>query len=434
MLKRIIPVLILIAVVVFCGFWFSGQSAALKLASPVVAIGTATPIRVEASDPNGLKSFTAILKQNGQSQVVFRDQKASKQPSRTYSFDAGKKQASFLKEGSASLILRAASNDLRGRTTTLAQNVKVILRPPTIVADGRQHYINQGGTGLVVLDLGGNWNQAGVRVGKVSVGSFPMPGQQDNSNHRFALFPFPWNASADTMPVAFAKNAAGTEATASFAVKITPKEFRHRKVNVTDRDMQKVVGALDPNGSGSLLDRFLKLNRQMRKANTAKIFSLRNDTEARILWSGPFVPPEGAREAFFADDRSYFYKGKKIDEEVHLGYDIAGTSHMPVKAANSGRVIYAAPLGIYGNCVIIDHGYSLDSLYGHMSKLLVKPGDMVKKGQQIGISGSTGMAFGDHVHFSMIVDGIQVNPKEWWDPHWIQGHILNPMRATNTHE
>ncbi|MGH9581759.1 MAG: M23 family metallopeptidase, partial [Bryobacteraceae bacterium] len=91
------------------------------------------------------------------------------------------------------------------------------------------------------------------------------------------------------------------------------------------------------------------------------------------------------------------------------------------------RVKPAGPLGIYGNCVIIDHGYSLDSLYGHMSKLLVKPGEMVKKQQQIGISGSTGMAFGDHVHFSMLIDGIEVNPKEWWDPHWIQDRILSKI-------
>ncbi|MGH9582802.1 MAG: M23 family peptidase, partial [Bryobacteraceae bacterium] len=157
MLKRIIPILALAAVAVFCVFWFSGRSAVLKLSSPVVAIGTETPVTAEASDPNGLKSFTAAIEQNGQTQVVFRDRNQSKQPSRSFAFNAGKKQASFLKEGSARLILRATSNDFRGRTTTLAENVKVLLQPPTIAADGRQHYINQGGAELVVLDLGGDW-------------------------------------------------------------------------------------------------------------------------------------------------------------------------------------------------------------------------------------------------------------------------------------
>ncbi len=100
---------------------------------------------------------------------------------------------------------------------------------------------------------------------------------------------------------------------------------------------------------------------------------------------------------------------------------------MSVTAANSGRVIYADRLGIYGNCVIIDHGYSLQTLYGHMSKIDVKVGDMVQKEQHIGVSGATGMAFGDHVHFSMLVQGMQVNPKEWWDEHWIHDRILSKL-------
>ncbi len=142
---------------------------------------------------------------------------------------------------------------------------------------------------------------------------------------------------------------------------------------------------------------------------------------------GPFIPIKGARESFFADRRSYYYNGKKVDEQVHLGYDLAATTNMPVKAANSGKVIWADRLGIYGNCVIIDHGYSLQSLYGHMSRIGVKVGDMVRKEQQIGVSGSTGMAFGDHVHFSMLIAGVQVDPKEWWDEHWIHDRILSKI-------
>jgi murein DD-endopeptidase MepM/ murein hydrolase activator NlpD len=165
----------------------------------------------------------------------------------------------------------------------------------------------------------------------------------------------------------------------------------------------------------------------MRRSNNQQIYDLRNNTEKRILWSGPFVPVKGARESYFADRRSYIYNGRKVDEQVHLGYDLAQTTNMPVKAANSGKVIYADRLGIFGNCVIIDHGYSLQSLYGHMSRIAVKVGDMVQKEQQIGVSGSTGMAFGDHVHFSMLIAGVQVDPKEWWDEHWIHDRILSKI-------
>jgi murein DD-endopeptidase MepM/ murein hydrolase activator NlpD len=254
-----------------------------------------------------------------------------------------------------------------------------------------------------------------------------MPGQPENSNHRFSLFPFPWDVPADTIPLAFVRNSAGTEVTTTFWVKVFPKQFHHTNIQLNDHNLQKVVGELDPNGTGSLIDRFVKINNELRKANTKTIYDLHTNTEHRILWSGPFIPIKGTRESYFADDRSYFYGGKKVDEQVHLGFDLAQTTNMSVTAANSGKVIYADRLGIYGNCVILDHGYSLQTLYGHMSRIDVKVGDMVQKQQHIGVSGATGMAFGDHVHFSMLIAGYQVNPIEWWDDHWIKDRILSKI-------
>ncbi|MBV8072123.1 MAG: M23 family metallopeptidase [Acidobacteriaceae bacterium] len=434
MLKYVLAVVAAIILIVFGLVWFSGKKAEVKLARPVAAIGTSTTVLVQVNDPAGVKRFTAAVEQNGQKQKLFEDTSKSKQKGVIYSFDAGQKQASFLKEGPATLILQAKSNDFRGATTTLEQSVNVVLKPPTIVADGHQHYINQGGSELVVLDLGGNWTEAGVRVANYSAGTFPMPGEPDSSNHRFSLFPFPWDVSAQTIPLAFARNGAGTEVTTTFWVKVFPKKFRASNIQLNDRELQKVVGELDPSGSGSLIDRFVKINREMRRANAQQIYELHNNTEHRILWNGPFIPIKGARESYFADRRSYYYNGKKVDEQVHLGYDLAATTNMPVKAANSGKVIWADRLGIYGNCVIIDHGYSLESLYGHMSKIGVKVGDTVQKEQQIGISGSTGMAFGDHVHFSMLVDGVQIDPKEWWDEHWIHDRILSKIGPNATAE
>ena len=117
-----------------------------------------------------------------------------------------------------------------------------------------------------------------------------------------------------------------------------------------------------------------------------------------------------------------------MDEQVHLGFDLSVTQHVPVEAANDGQVVYASDLGIYGNCVVIDHGYGLQSIYGHLSSIDVKPGDMVKQKQSLGRSGSTGLAGGDHLHFSMQVDGVQVNPVEWWDDHWIKDRIRSKLQ------
>ncbi len=427
MSKRILVIVGVVALLIFGVIFFSGKQPSLKLAKPLPGIGVASSVSVQVEDPVGIKGFSAALEQEGQHQTVFEDKTQSAQQSRIYTFTAGKKLAPFLKEGPAKLVMKAKSNDLWGGTKTLSLDVPIMLKPPLVSADGFQHYINQGGAELVVLELGGNWTEGGVRVANYAVGSFPMPGQPDSSSHRFSLFPFPWDVSPDATPLAFARNGAGTEVSTSFWVKLFPKKFRDSDIKVTDDNLRKVVGDLDPEGTGSLPDRFVKLNREMRRANTQTIYELRTHTEERILWSGPFIPVKGTRESYFADRRSYIYKGKKIDEQFHLGYDLAQTAHTPVKAANSGKVIYAERLGIYGNCVIIDHGYSLQSLYGHMSQIQVKVGDTIGKQQQIGISGSTGMAFGDHVHFSMLIGGYQVDPKEWWDEHWIHDRILSKI-------
>jgi murein DD-endopeptidase MepM/ murein hydrolase activator NlpD len=152
---------------------------------------------------------------------------------------------------------------------------------------------------------------------------------------------------------------------------------------------------------------------------------LRLKTEGRFLWSRPFRQLANTQvEAQFADHRRYLYRGAKVAEQDHLGFDLAATANVPVVAANDGKVAFADFLGIYGNCVVIDHGYALQSIYGHLNTIGVKAGDAVKQGQEIGRSGSTGLAGGDHLHFSMQVDGVQVNPTEWWDEHWIHDRVL----------
>jgi murein DD-endopeptidase MepM/ murein hydrolase activator NlpD len=340
-------------------------------------------------------------------------------------FQIGKQQAPALHDGKARLIIETVSNDLRGRVDSIESDVQIVTQPPRIAADGAQHYINQGGSELVVFTPSGYVTESGVRVGKYTFRSFPLASQ---TKQRFSLFAYPWDLPADTVPVAYARNPAGAEATARFWYKVFPKKFRSRDLPIDDAFLEKVVNQIDPGGSGDLLARFLKINGEMRRKNNQTLADLRLKTADRFLWSGPFLPlTNAAVESSFADKRSYIYKGKKVDEQVHLGFDLAVTLHVSVPAANDGRVVWADNLGIYGNCVVVDHGYGLQSIYGHLSEIAVKPGDMVKKSQSLGKSGSTGLAGGDHLHFSMQVDGVQVNPIEWWDEHWIKDRILSKV-------
>ena len=135
----------------------------------------------------------------------------------------------------------------------------------------------------------------------------------------------------------------------------------------------------------------------------------------------------GSSRAGYADHRTYFYNGKAVDQQVHLGMDIASTRRANVRAANTGEVIFADYLGIYGNMVLVDHGQGLFSLYSHLSQINVSVGDKVDQKTVLGLTGTTGMAGGDHLHFSMLVHGVFVTPKEWWDQHWIEVTIEEPI-------
>lgn len=408
----------------------------MRMEPAVTVIGTNTPVTVKVESPHGIRHLTAYVEQNNDRQTVFEQRNPShrlffwgKQAPQVITFAAGKSKAPALRDGKARLVVEAQANDFRGSTGTVAQDVEVITTPPRVSADGFQHYINQGGMELVTFTPAGNWNDAGVKVGKYSFRSFPVPGRP---GERFSMFAYPWDLGPDVAPYAFAANPAGVVARGTFWYKIFPRKFRVRDFELTDAIMEKLVNQIDPSSTGTLLERFLKINGEMRRKDNQILADQRFKTEEKILWNGPFIRL-GKEEAMFADVRNYIYQGKKVDQQVHLGYDLSNVQHEAVQAANDGRVVYASDLGIYGNCIVVDHGYGLQSIYGHLSEISVKPGDMVKKGQTMGHSGSTGLALGDHVHFSMQVDGVQVNPVEWWDEHWIQDRILSklaPVAAT----
>ncbi|MBC7927834.1 MAG: M23 family metallopeptidase [Bryobacteraceae bacterium] len=424
-------VAVVLLVLVAAGY-LTSVAPAVQFQPAITAIGDATPVNLRVTSPHGVREVNIAVEQSGKRYNLF--QKSN--PSRRWSFfrasdepvvisaQIGKKQAPELKEGTARLIATAVGNDFAGKTASTSTDVQIILQPPAVSADGFQHYVNQGGMELVTFITSGSWNEAGVRVGKYTFRSFPLPGKGENE--RFAMFAFPWDVSPETIPVVYARNTAGAEATARFWFKLFPKKFRSRELPLEDRFLTKVVAELDPNGSGSLSDRFLKINGEMRRQNNQQLADLRLKSEPKVLWQGPFFRL-GKVESFFADQRTYLYNAKKIDQQMHLGFDLSDVQGAPVRAANSGRVLHSGPLGIYGNCIVLDHGYGLQSIYGHLRQIDVKPGEMIAKEQVMGKSGDTGLAGGDHLHFSMQIDGVQINPIEWWDAHWIQDRILSKL-------
>jgi murein DD-endopeptidase MepM/ murein hydrolase activator NlpD len=408
------------------------SSSATVTVDPVRVIGQNTPVVVHVTSPHGVRRLTAELEQNGSRYAAFESSRPARRlfffrsndAAPVFKFTVGKSKTPALHDGKARLIVSAKANDFRASTETVALDVDVNTQPPRVSVDGFQHYVNQGGAELVTFTVSGYWTEAGVRVGQYTFRSFPLPGRP--ASERFSIFAFPWNEPVSTVPVVYASNPSGAEAKGHFWCKVFPKSFRTRDLDLSDQFLDKVVDEIDPNGSGDKLARFLKINGDLRKQNNQTLADLRLKTNEKVLWNGAFWR-YGKTESFFADSRNYVYKGKVVDHQTHLGFDLSDLQHAPVVAANDGQVVFAGNLGIYGNCIVVDHGYGLQSIYGHLSEIAVKPGDMVKKGVAMGKSGATGLAGGDHLHFSMQVDGVQITPVEWWDEHWIHDRILSKL-------
>ncbi len=424
-MRKVIIILIAFAFVIVALLVFVLRSPRpeIDLVSPVAVVGAATPISVHVRDRHGVQRVEAYLEQNGTRYQVWEDPHPSVQSDNTWTFTAGVKTTPQLQDGKANLVVEASSNDFLGKTGRWQAEITVVAPPPSVSADSEQHYLYLGMADLATFTVSGTWTEAGVRVGDEKFRGLPMPGGKPGM---FSLYAFAWNIPMGTVPVVYASNGR-TEVTGPLVVQFPKKEqpkYTTHDLQVGEAFLQKVVSELDPNGTGDPIQRFVRINSEMRRSNNQTLSDLRLKTAETFLWSRPFIRQAHSQaEANFADVRNYIYQGKKIDQQIHLGYDLAVTQHVGVQASNDGKVVYAAPLGIYGNCIVVDHGYGLQSIYGHLSRIDVHEGNMVKQGQVMGLSGQTGMAGGDHIHFAMQLDGVQIDPREWWDPHWIKDHI-----------
>jgi len=429
---------------------------AIEIARPVKYVGQSTPVEVVVTAPGAhLSDLTVTFEQNGKqtplaalaqpSSAKFTQEGTDKvHVSRTI----GRDVIPDLKSGPARIVVTAERKVLYGVRrvkTSASHDVQVRLEKPTISVISTKHYINLGGSEVVVYRVTPPDVESGVQVGDTSYPGYPGSGAKMEGIHivdpaiKIAFIALRYDQDVNTPMWAFAKDEAGNSARADFDKMTFPKPFKKSRIELNDAFLDRVVPSIlettnEVNPQGSNLDKFLVLNGELRRKNAETIANYSKQSSPDMLWGGVVFHPftNTAVEAAFADQRTYVYGGKDVDRQTHLGFDLARVVNSPVVAANKGKVVHASPLGIYGNCVIIDHGMGVQSLYGHLSSFAVKVGDMVEKEQELGKSGMTGLAGGDHLHFTMLVNGQMVNPVEWWDQHWIQDRIIRKLREASS--
>ena len=444
--------LLVIVVIVGAGAWFWGGRAAgptIQIRQPDKFIGQNGTLDLLVQAPRGRFSKVEVtLEQNGKSYPVFSLAQPGQSTVRQEAADRiyvmrpiGKKAIPELQQGAARIVVHASRPvvyGLRQAESTATRDVQVRLQPPQVAVLSQFHYINHGGSEFVVYRATPPDVDSGVRVGDKEYKGFPATGAgipNADPALRVAFFALLWDQDLNTPITVFARDVAGNQATTPLDHMVFEKKYSKSRIEIDDRFLARVVPAIaagspDENiDTNDLLAGFLRINGDLRRKNTAYIASLAQKTSPEMLFHDAFKQLGNTQvEAKFADTRTYIYKGKEVDTQVHLGFDLASVANTPILASQRGVVIHASDLGIFGNCVIIDHGMGVQSLYGHLSSFEVKVGDKVEKGQELGRSGETGLAGGDHLHFTMLVGGQAVTPVDWWSPQWMQDRVLRKIQ------
>ena len=335
-----------------------------------------------------------------------------------------------LVQGQANLIIEIHDFSKRrggdGNLTMLEHKMIVDTIPPSMTALSRSHNVNIGGSGLIIYRVSTDTTESGVLINDMLFKGAPCTNDSQPGIH-LCYFAFPCNVKKDTALYLWAKDRADNEIQKTFRYHIRKKRFRKDTIRISDRLLDAIISSfpsdiLEPDDSN--IKKYLFINKTLREENSALLRELCQSGSKEKLWDGPWLRmKKAATMATFGDRRIYYYKNKVIDRQVHMGVDLASLARSPVQAANTGGVIFAQDLGIYGLTIVIDHGQGLFTMYGHLSSIDVAVDQVINKGDIIGVTGTTGLAMGDHLHFGFLIHGVPVNPIEWWDTHWIKDNI-----------
>ncbi len=423
-----------------------GPAPAVSLEADLPGIGRSTPVRATFEEP--VRGLTELRLELIQGERVVELAEESHAPRPPWAFwgrrtgravleaEVGSDTVEDLRAGDATLRASAARAGTwlrRPEPVVEELTLPVRLTPPPLSVLSSQHYPTQGGAEVVVYRVGESSVRDGVEAGERWFPGFPLPG--GDSGQRFALFGVPFDLTDSTELRLTAEDDVGNRSTVSFVDKFFPKAYSTDDIEVGDAFLAKVVPEILANTPGapkgeSPVDDYLFINRDLRRENAETLVALAGESRPEFLWRRAFLPmPNAQVMSAFADRRTYYYGGQEIDRQDHLGFDLASVRHAPLPAANAGVVVLARYFGIYGNAVVLDHGYGLMTLYGHLSSIDVQEGQTVERGQVLGRTGQTGLAGGDHLHFTVLLQGMAVSPIEWWDPGWIRDRLARKLGA-----
>jgi murein DD-endopeptidase MepM/ murein hydrolase activator NlpD len=431
----VLLLLLVVGVLFFTGA-FDLEKPDIKISQDISMIGQPRSLDVTFSDRSGSLRDTLVTISQGERIATLHSENYPKKGVRDKTISVTLDPLGLkMQDGPASLNIRAVDYSLFKNRAQMNIPLTIDLTPLQIYPVNPQNIINPGGTGVTLYRTSKPTVRSGVQVDKLFFPAYPTV--ISGKPYNICYFSLPIEArQGQTRIQVVARDASGAEAAMALPHLIRNRKFRTDKINLSRSFLQQKMPEFQMSDIAlrgkTPVETFIHVNSVMRSDNFKTLQSLTRKSEARQLWAGAFLRMKNAApRALFGDRRIWVYDGAVIGESLHEGVDLASLERAPIEAANSGVVVFAGPLGIYGNTVLIDHGFGLFTLYAHLSGINVKAGQAVRKEEVLGNSGVSGLAGGDHLHFSVVVGGEFVNPVEWWDAHWIEDNVLKKIAMAN---
>ncbi|SMP86138.1 Murein DD-endopeptidase MepM and murein hydrolase activator NlpD, contain LysM domain [Epsilonproteobacteria bacterium SCGC AD-308-P11] len=396
------------------------------------------PLDISIDDASGIKSYKVTFKSpnnettlNNEQFIELKESIGVKvMPPRT---------SSAIKDKDITIVVEALDaskwNFLKGNSVTKEFHLKIDKERPKLNIISNTYKITKGGSALVIFKASDD-NLKDIYIEtdfkkQFKAEPFYKPG------YYISLLAWPVT-EANFKATIVVTDEAGNNAKSYVPLYLKDKEYKISNIAITDKFLKGKIAELagdfdETQGVDDPIKQFKLINEDVRVKNEQLIYKITSQVSNEMISDfkiNTMYPLKNAKVvAQFGDRRKYTYEGNALSESYHLGLDLASNAQSEIKPQNGGDVVFADFNGLYGNMPIISHGLGLYTLYGHCSNLLVSNGDKVSKGEHIANTGKTGYAMGDHLHFGVLVQGIEVRPQEWMDKQWIQLNIYDVINS-----
>lgn len=342
-----------------------------------------------------------------------------------------------LKEESVELIIEAQDsskwNYFEGNRVKSIYKIIIDKKRPIVTIVTNSYSITKGGSSLVIFKAEDeNIDEIYVEVdGKKFK---PQPFYKDG----YYISLVAWSMLQDSFKaMVVASDKAGNISKTYVPYYLIDKSYSISKIELSDAFLDGKIAELsevyeETQGISDKLKRFKLINEDVRVKNEKLIHEITSRVSTNRVDDFPIKPfyplRNGAKVASFGDHRLYSYGGNGVSESYHMGLDLASVKLGDIKTQNPAVVVYTGENGIYGQMPILHHGLGLYTLYGHCSSLNVNQDDLLKADSVIANTGMSGYAMGDHLHFGVLVQGVEVRPEEWMDTQWLNLNINDVIK------